>query len=144
VLDVDATIVVTHSEKEHVAPTYKRTFGYHQIGVWCDNTGEFLAASLRPGSAGSNTAADPIEVLGQAIAQIPAAHRRDVLIRSDGAGASHDLLDWITELNRVRGRRVEYSVGFAITAPLRRAIAICPEAAWGPALNPSGGYPRRG
>ena len=77
-------------------------------------------------------------VLGQAIAQIPAAHRRDLLIRSDGAGASHDLLDWITEQNRVRGRRVEYSVGFAATAPLRRAIAIAPEAAWGPALNPTG------
>ncbi|WP_042328974.1 IS1380 family transposase [Dietzia sp. UCD-THP] len=138
VLDVDATIVVTHSEKENAAPTYKRTFGYHPIGVWCDNTEEFLAASLRPGNAGSNTAADHIDVLGQAIAQIPAAHRRDLLIRSDGAGASHDLLDWITEQNRIRGRRVEYSVGFSITAPLRRAIAICPEAAWGPALNPSG------
>ncbi|MFT4397870.1 transposase [Gordonia lacunae] len=93
---------------------------------------------LRPGNAGSNTAADHIEVLGQAIAQIPAAHRREVLIRSDGAGASHDLLEWITEQNRVRGRRVEYSVGFSITAPIRRAIATCPEVAWGPALNPSG------
>jgi hypothetical protein len=68
----------------------------------------------------------------------PAARRRDLLIRSDGAGASHALLDWITEQNRVRGRRVEYSVGFAITAPIRRAIATCPEAAWGPALNPNG------
>ena len=75
---------------------------------------------------------------GQAIAQVPAAHRREVLIRSDGAGASHDLLDWICEQNRVRGRRVEYSVGFAITAPIRRAISLCPEAAWGPALNQSG------
>ncbi len=138
VLDVDATIVVTHSEKEHAAPTYKRTFGYHPIGVWCDNTTEFLAASLRPGNAGSNTAADHIDVLGQAIAQVPANHRRDLLIRSDGAGASHDLLNWITEQNRVRGRRVDYSVGFSITGPLRRAIATCPEEAWGPALNPSG------
>ena len=138
VLDVDATIVVTHSEKENATPTYKRTFGYHPIGVWCDNTEEFLAASLRPGNAGSNTAADHIDVLGQAIAQIPAARRRDLLIRSDGAGASHDLLDWITEQNRVRGRQVEYSVGFSITAPMRRAIATCPEAAWGPALNPNG------
>ncbi|MCT2302887.1 transposase, partial [Dietzia cinnamea] len=119
VLDVDATIVVTHSEKENAAPTYKRTFGYHPIGVWCDNTEEFLAASLRPGNAGSNTAADHIDVLGQAIAQIPAAHRRDLLIRSDGAGASHDLLNWVAEQNRIRGRRVEYSVGFQVTAPLR-------------------------
>ena len=138
VLDVDATIVVTHSEKEQSAPTYKRTFGYHPIGVWCDNTEEFLAASLRPGNAGSNTAADHIDVLGQAIAQIPAAHRRDVLIRSDGAGASHDLLEWISEQNRIRGRRVEYSVGFSITAGIRRAIAIAPDTAWGPAVNQDG------
>ena len=138
VLDVDATIVVTHSEKENTAPTYKRTFGYHPIGVWCDNTEEFLAASLRPGNAGSNTASDHIDVLGQAIAQIPAARRRDLLIRSDGAGASHDLLNWVTDQNRVRGRRVEYSVGFSVTAPIRRAIAIAPEGAWGPALNQSG------
>ena len=93
---------------------------------------------MRPGNAGSNTASDHIDVLGQAIAQIPASHRRDLLIRSDGAGASHDLLDLITEQNGIRGRRVEYSVGFSVTAPLRRAIAIAPEAAWGPALNPSG------
>ena len=73
---------------------------------------------------------------GQAIAQIPAAHQRDLLIRSDGAGASHDLIDWIADQNRVRGRQVEYSVGFSITAPIRRAIATCPEEAWGPALNP--------
>ena len=65
VLDVDATIVVTHSEKEQTAPTYQRTFGYHPIGVWCDNTQEFLAASLRPGNAGSNTATDHIDVLGR-------------------------------------------------------------------------------
>jgi hypothetical protein len=138
VLDVDATIVATHSEKEQAAPTYKRTFGYHPIGVWCDNTEEFLAASLRPGNAGSNTAADHIDVLGQAIAQVPAAHRRDVLIRSDGAGASHALLEWITDQNRVRGRQVEYSVGFAVTNPIRRAIAMAPEATWGPALNQGG------
>ena len=73
VLDVDATIVVTHSEKELASPTFKRTFGYHPIGVWCDNTGEFLAAALRTGRAGSNTAVDHIQVLGAAIAQIVAA-----------------------------------------------------------------------
>jgi hypothetical protein len=49
VLDVDATIVITHSEKENAAPTFKRTFGFHPLSVWCDNTQEFLAAKLRPG-----------------------------------------------------------------------------------------------
>ncbi len=93
VLGVDATIVLAHSEKEQATPTFKRTFGFHPSGVWCDNTSEFLAAKLRTGRAGSNTAADHIEVLAAAIAQVPAVHRKDLLVRSDGAGASHDLLD---------------------------------------------------
>lgn len=76
VLDVDATFVVAHSEKEHAAPTYKGTFGFHPLGVWCDNTTELLAAGLRAGNAGANTAADHIEVLTAAIAQIPATHRK--------------------------------------------------------------------
>jgi hypothetical protein len=89
VLDVDAIIVVAHSEKESAAPTFKGSFGFHPIGVWCDNTAELLAAALRPGNAGANTTADHLEVLTAAIAQIPPAHRGHLLIRADGAGASH-------------------------------------------------------
>lgn len=139
VLDVDATIVVSHSEKERAAPTFKRTFGYHPLGVWCDNTSEFLAAELRAGNAGSNTAADHIEVLTEAIAQIPPAHRRSLLIRSDGAGASHALLDWLTAQGKVRGRSVEYSVGFAVTEKTREAIDLVPEKTWTPAIDADGG-----
>lgn len=138
VLDVDATVVVAHSEKEQAAPTYKRTFGFHPIGVWCDNTGEFLAGMLRPGRAGSNTAADHIEVLTQAIDQVPAAHRRHLLVRSDAAGASHDLLDWLAAQGALRGRRLEYSVGFALTEQLRKAISLVPEGVWTPALAADG------
>lgn len=97
VLDVDATIVIAHSEKEQASATFKKTFGFHPIGVWCDNTAEFLAATLRTGKAGSNTATDHIEVLTQAITQVPAAQRKNLLVRSDGAGASHRLLAWLTE-----------------------------------------------
>ena len=107
--------------------------------MWCDNTSEFLAAQLRTGNAGSNTAADHIEVLTEAIAQIPAAHRKDLLIRSDGAGASHDLLDWLTEQDKVRGRKVEYCVGFAITEKIREAIALVPTKVWTPATDADGG-----
>lgn len=70
---------------------------------------------LGPGNAGASTAADHIDVLGAAIAQIPRRYRRRSLIRSDGAGASHDLLDWLTDQNRVRGRNVEYSIGLPIS-----------------------------
>jgi hypothetical protein len=139
VLDVDATIVVAHSEKENASPTFKRTFGFHPLGVWCDNTGEFLAGMLRTGRAGSNTAADHITVLTEAVGQIPAARRRKLLIRSDGAGASHDLLDWLRQQGEVRGRSVQYSVGFAVTEHIRAAITLVPRKVWTPALEADGG-----
>jgi len=139
VLDVDATLVTAHSEKELAAPTFKGGFGYHPLAVWCDNTTEMLAVSLRPGNAGANTAADHIEVLTAAIAQVPAAHRRGLLVRADGAGASHGLLNWLVAQDAKRGRRVEYSVGFAVTEPVRTAIATLPASAWTPAVDAAGG-----
>ena len=139
VMDVDATIVVAHSEKELASATFKRTFGFHPLGVWCDNTSEFLSAQLRTGKAGSNTAVDHISVLTDAIAQIPGAYRKDLLIRADGAGSSHQLLDWLTDQGKVRGRRVEYSVGFAITEKLREAIQLVPKRVWTPASDADGG-----
>jgi hypothetical protein len=138
VLDVDATLVAVHSEKEGAASTFKKGFGYHPIGVWCDNTQESLALMLRKGNAGSNDTAHHIAVLTAAIAQVPAAHRKKLLIRADGAGASHGLLDWLSGLNARRGRTVEYSVGFAITEKVRTAIAKVPEHAWSPAIDPEG------
>jgi hypothetical protein len=80
VVDLDASIVVCHSEKEQAAPTFKKTFGYHPMLAFCDNTGEFLAAVLRRGNAGSNTAADHISVLDAALAQLPDAHRHRTTI----------------------------------------------------------------
>ncbi len=143
VLDVDATIVPVHSEKENAAATFKRTFGYHPLAVWCDNTQELLAGLLRPGNAGSNTAADHITVLGEAINQVPAEHRRNLLVRADGAGASHDLVGWLTGLNTARkhgrrGRTVEYSVGFSITEAVRDAISLVPKTVWSVALDADG------
>ncbi len=138
VLDVDATLVTAHSEKELARPTFKGGFGYHPLGVWCDNTTELLAVTLRPGNAGANTAADHIEVLGRAIGQIPVAHRKQLLVRADGAGASHDLLDWLTAQGQIRGRTLHYSVGFAVTERVRDAITLVPKAVWAPALDADG------
>ena len=94
VIDLDASIVVCHSEKEHAAPTFKKTFGFHPMLAFCDNTGEFLAAALRRGNAGSNTAADHITVLDAALAQLPDRHRHGtpILIRADTAGCTREFL----------------------------------------------------
>lgn len=130
VLDVDATIVVSHSRAERAATTFKRTFGFHPLGVWCDNTTEFLAAKLRAGNAGSNTATDHIEVLTDAIAQIPGTHRRKLLIRSDGAGASHKLLVWLTARTWSTAAASNTPSGSQITEHLRAAIDLVPKKVW--------------
>src|SRR4051794_34402083 len=115
VIDLDASIVVCHSEKEQAAPTFKRTFGYHPMLAFCDNTGEFLAAALRRGNAGSNTATDHITVLDAALAQIPDAHRHGtpILIRADGAGCTREFLAHLRGL-RDTAVSCEFSVGWAI------------------------------
>jgi hypothetical protein len=140
VLDVDATLVTAHSEKQQAAPNFKGGFGFHPVGVWCDNTGELLAIRLRPGNANANHAGDHIELLGEAIAQIPAAHRRRMLVRADSAGASHPVLEWLTAQNQVRGRQAEYSIGFPINKGIQvhDAIHALPEQASTTALDADG------
>jgi len=75
IVDVDATLVTSHSDKQHAAPTFKRGYGFHPLCAFVDHgqagTGEPLTILLRPGNAGSNTAADHITVLKDAFAQLP-------------------------------------------------------------------------
>jgi DDE family transposase len=130
VIRMDATIQIAHSDKEGAAGTFKHTWGHHPLTAWCDNTDESLAFQLRPGNAGSNTAADHITVLTEAISQIPARHRRDLLITVDGAGATLELIRHISAMNADAGRRVHYSVGFDLDERARTAIAKVPESTW--------------
>ncbi len=142
VIDVDATLVTAHSEKEQAAPTFKRGFGFHPLCAFLDHgpegTGEPLTILLRRGNAGSNTVADHITVLRAALAQLPDHGRRpgkNVLIRVDGAGGTHGLIDWLTR------RRLAYSVGFSLPGDLpsiQKALASMPAAAWTPAYDSDG------
>jgi hypothetical protein len=97
-----------------------------------------LAFRLRPGNAGSNTAVDHIEVLDEAITQLPARHRRNLLITCDGAGATLDLVRHITTLNTAPGRRVHYSVGFDLDARGRTAISQLADTDWDQVLDHRG------
>jgi hypothetical protein len=146
VLDVDATIVLCHSDKESATPTWKSTFGYHPLLCFLDNTREALAGMLREGRAGSNTTADHITVLDDALAQIPDAYRHGtpILIRSDSAGCTFGLLAHIRGL-REHGVDARFSVGVAITEPIRQAIqaAKARPRDWVPAVD-TDGEPRDG
>jgi hypothetical protein len=134
-VDIDATIVIAHSEKEQAAATWKKTFGFHPLAAFADHgaagSGEPLDIMLRPGNAGSNTAADHIEVTRLALAQLPRYPRRQVLIRTDSGGGTQEFLAWLAR----PGRRLAYSVGFTITEDVQEAILKVPAAAWTPAYD---------
>jgi Transposase DDE domain group 1 len=139
VLRIDGSLVVAHSKKERAAPTFKKTYGHHPLGCWIDNTEELASLLLRPGNAGSNTAEDLIAVLHEAIAQVSKPYRRRLLITSDGAGASHDLINWLHRQNHAADRSVEYSVGFDVDADVRAAIGRLPADRWAPGLDATTG-----
>jgi Transposase DDE domain group 1 len=142
-VDLDATIVLAHSEKEQAAPTWKKTFGFHPLAAFADHGsgggGEPLAIMLRPGNAGSNTAAEHIEVTRLALAQLPRALRRRVLIRTDSGGGTREFLAWVAS----PGRRLHYSVGMTITGDMQEAILRLPDRIWEPAYD-AGGQVRPG
>ena len=138
VIDLDAHVLICHSE-EQTAPTFKHTFGYHPLLAYLDNTSEFLAGVLRPGNAGSNTAADHITVLDQALAQIPDQYRHGhpILVRTDGAGCTKAFLAHIRSL-RSTGVACEFSVGWTITGREHTAIATLGASDWTAAVDVDG------
>ncbi len=140
VVDIDATIVIAHSEKERAAGTHKRTFGFHPLVAFVDHgaegTGEPLSILLRPGNAGSNTVTDHITVARDALAQLPGTNRsrpgKKVLIRADGAGGTKDFTTWCHR------RGVQYSVGFTLPGNTPDLLKKIPEHVWAPAYDADG------
>lgn len=139
-IDVDATLITTHSEKENAAGTYKGGFGFHPLQAYADETREALAGVLRAGNAGSNTAADHKTVLDLALCQIPQEHIEGVkiLVRCDSAGATHGLAC------HCREHGMRFSVGYELTEPVRAAILEIPDDAWVPALDGDGSERKNG
>jgi len=137
-LDIDASLVSAHSEKESAAGTYKRGFGFHPLLCYLAETGEPLAAILRPGNAGANTAADHFEVLQLALEQLPEADlHREILARADIGGRTHAFI------SDCRQAGIRFSVGYGIEERVREAILALPDAAWEQAID-AGGKEREG
>ena len=133
-LDVDATLITAHSEKEKAAGNYKGGYGFHPLQVYLDETREALGGLLRAGNAGSNTAEDHKTVIDRALAQIPAGYAEslEILVRADSAGATHGLIDYCRDAN------MRFSVGYELTVPVRAAILEIPDDAWALALDQDG------
>jgi hypothetical protein len=141
VIDMDASLVTAHSDKQDATSTWKRTFGFHPLLAFADHGpgggGEPLAELLRPGKAGSNTAVDHVAVFDAALAQLPAALRAGdadgrvaVLVRCDAAGATKE---FAAHLHRTS---VEFSVGASFAhLDIHPALALLPRTAWTPAYQ---------
>ena len=148
-IDIDATITIAHSDKQNAAATWKRTYGFHPLLAYLDRPdvsgGEALAGLLRPGNAGSNTAADHVTVLDMALAALserarprpgdPASPK--ILVRTDAAGATHAFAAALRE------RGCGFSLGFAIGEDVQAAVLKVPARAWTPAYD-CDGEPRDG
>ena len=92
----------------------------------------------RPGNATANNATDNIALLDQAITRLPGRYRRRVLVRLDGAGFSHELLEHIADGGGVKGRRWEFSVGWSCTDRELDAIAALSPQAWSGGIDQHG------
>jgi hypothetical protein len=141
VVDLDATLVGSHSEKEGATANFKRGFGFHPMLAFVDHgaggTGEPLVGMLRPGRANANDAADQIAVLDAALAQLPEQTRSRVLVRGDTGSGVQPFLWHVTNLG------LQYSVGVYARQPVQDALAALPQQAWRKALDVDGN-PRDG
>ena len=145
-IDIDATLTIDHSDnKENAAATWKKSFGHHPLLAFLDRPeiagGEALAGLLRKGNAGSNTAADHITVLEQALASLPADWRRGpnnprapkVVVRSDSAGATHAFA------KACREHRAGFSFGYPVDYRVQDAVDTLNRGeGWYPAIDTTG------
>ena len=140
--DFDSTLLNVHSEKEDAAPTYKHSFGFNPLDVWCDNTDEPLGAMLRSGNAGPNDTDDHLEFLEVAVCTVPIVYRlgheegddsalvvHPILVRADSAGATHRFVHSLSDAN------FDYSIGFPISGSVHNALLLAQEEDWVHALG---------
>jgi hypothetical protein len=133
VIDIDGTLVNSHSEKEGAAPTYKHGFGFYPLMAYLDATGEPLAGLLRPGNAGSGTAADHMGVLDAALFQLPVdAKTTEVMVRTDAAGCSHAFLE------HCRERGVYFFCGHNLSAALAGVVLGIGKRRWKNTISSDG------
>lgn len=146
IIDLDATLVTSHSDKENVAGTYKGGYGFAPFIASVDygtghGTGEILTALLRPGNAGANSADDHIRVYETATAQLPDAFfdvdgklaGEKILVRTDSAGASRKFLWYL------HGQNAQFSVSYPVPEGKAHMVDwVHDKQYWQPALDQNG------
>jgi Transposase DDE domain group 1 len=134
IIDIDATLTTAYSQKGGAHGNFKGGFGHHPFCAYLDGSREALGAILRPGNAGSNTGADQVAIVELGLGQLPREmiESESILVRADGAGSVHELLDYLRE------GQMSFSVGFDLTAEIRQQVIDRPDQAWALAVCQDG------
>jgi len=93
---------------------------------------------LRKGSAGSDTAADHIQIVDASVTALPPAWRRNLMVTVDGGGFSHKLVEHLDALAARPGYTLVYSCGWELDAREKAAIRLVPGQAWQIAVDHRG------
>lgn len=134
VIDMDATIITAVSKKQGAAATWKKSYGFHPLAAWCANTGEcWRCCCVRVTPAVTRWLTTP----GCCATCSPRSLAAMVLVRVDGAGATHGLHEHLRDLNTMR-RTVRFTTGWMITDEDEKAIALLPETAWETSIKQNG------
>jgi Transposase DDE domain group 1 len=136
VIDIDATLISAHTEKDVAAVNFKGTFGFHPLLAYLDESHEALAGMLRAGNAAAHSAQAQIEVLDHALAQLPREVVTDlqteIVMRIDSAGAASDLCQ------AAQDAQIGFLVGFDVFKGVQESILSLSESAWRPAIRQDG------
>jgi hypothetical protein len=139
-LDLDATLVTAHSDKEQAAGTYKGGYGFQPILAFLDRgdgRGEPLGLLLRSGNAGANSVEDNVDVLEQALLWLPDRPAgKPLVVRGDSAMATKGFVAHA----RSAGVKVSLSLPIGHHPQVQAAVRAlhADPAAWTPAVRQDG------
>ncbi len=134
-IDIDATLITLTPRKRERRSTSSPGSG-HPLLAYLDESHEALAGMLRPGGAPAHSAQAQIEVLNQALAQLPVEVvsdlDTDIVMRIEAAGAATTLCQAAQDAG------INFLVGLDLFTGVREAILSLPEDAWCQAIRQHG------
>ena len=136
-IDVDATLIGAHTEKEGAAVNFKGGFGFHPLLAYLDEQPRGAGRDAAPRQRRRRTA-PPIRSRcssrrsSSSRATVVADLDTEIVLRTDSAGSALALCQ------AARDARIGYLVGFDLTKQVRRAILLAARDAWRPALRQNG------
>jgi hypothetical protein len=124
-LDMDATLIQT--TKAAALHSYKGYVAYQPLNFFWHELGVVVYSQFRDGNVPAGYGL--LAPLQRALEQLPESVQR-VLLRSDTAGYTWDLLRYCAEGRHPRFGRIDFAVSADVTPELKQEVAKLPPSAW--------------